>query len=77
MVVLEPEQASPLSMYSEFDGHFAALGTDAFKDKRYNNAPVLLTKFQRDEVTVMLKNTTPSDHGYSNSPFGQHGSWFL
>ena len=48
---------------------FRSIGTDAFKDKRHNNAPVLLTKSQRDEVAVLLNTTTPNDHGYSNSPF--------
>gem|GEM_PF-4098159 len=35
----------------------------------HNNAPVLLTRVQRDEVLVMLKTTTPNDHGYTNSAF--------
>jgi transposase len=48
---------------------FRSIGTEAFKDKRHNNAPVLLTKAQRDEVLVMLKTTTPNNHGYSNSEF--------
>ena len=48
---------------------FRSIGTDAFKDKRHNNAPVLLTKSQRDEVAVLLNTTTPNDHGYTNSPF--------
>lgn len=48
---------------------FRSIGTDAFKDKRDNNAPALLTNAQRDEVAAMLKTTTPNDHGYSNSPF--------
>ena len=46
-----------------------SIGTEAFKDKRHNNAPVLLTRPQRDEMAAMLKTTTPNDHGYSNSPF--------
>ena len=48
---------------------FRSIGTEAFKDKRHNNAPVLITKAQRDEVLVMLKTTTPNNHGYSNSEF--------
>jgi transposase len=48
---------------------FRSIGTDAFKDKRHNNAPVLLAKAQRDEVLVMLETTTPNDHGYTNSPY--------
>ena len=48
---------------------FRKLGVEAFKDKRHNNAPVLLTRAQRDEVLVMLETTTPNDHGYTNSPF--------
>jgi len=41
----------------------------AFKDKRHNNARVLLTGSQCDEVTATLMTTTPNDHGYTNSPF--------
>jgi transposase len=48
---------------------FRSIGIEAFKDKRHNNAPVLLTRAQRDEVLVMLGTTTPNDWGYTNSPF--------
>ena len=48
---------------------FRGIGIEAFKDKRHNNAPVLLTKPQRGEVAAMLRTTTPNDHGYTNSPF--------
>ena len=48
---------------------FRSSGVEAFKDKRHNNKPVVLSRAQRDEVLVMLKGTTPNDHGYSNSPF--------
>ena len=48
---------------------FRKHGVEAFKDKRHNNAPVLLAKAQRDEVLVMLETTTPNDHGYTNSPY--------
>ena len=46
---------------------FCSIGTLAFKDKRHDNVPVLLTRTQRDEVTAMLKTTTPNDWGYTNS----------
>ena len=46
---------------------FRKRGVEAFKDKRHNNAPVLLTKSQREDVLFMLTTTTPNDHGYTNS----------
>ena len=48
---------------------FRSVGVEAFKDKRHNNKPVLLTRAQQNEVLVMLGSTTPNDHGYTNSPF--------
>ncbi|MCL5076782.1 MAG: IS630 family transposase [Actinobacteria bacterium] len=75
-VPLQLEAGSPLDKIGLSVKHvqrrrwaFRSIGTEAFKDKRHNNAPVLLAKLQRDEVAVMLKTTTPNDHGYSNSEF--------
>jgi len=76
LAVLTLEDGSPLSRTGLSVKHvqrirrsFRSIGTEAFKDKRHNNAPVLLSKSQRDEVNIMLTTTTPNDHGYSNSPF--------
>lgn len=76
LAVLQLEARNPLEMTGLSKKHaqkirraFCSIGTEAFKDKRRNNAPVLLTRAQRNEVIVMLKTTTPNDHGYTNSPF--------
>ena len=75
LAVLQLETGNSLEMTGLSKKHaqrirkeFRSIGAKAFKDKRHNNAPVLLTKPQRDEVAVMLETTTPNDHGY-NSPF--------
>ncbi|CAG4899944.1 IS630 family transposase [Acidithrix sp. C25] len=76
LAVLTLEDGSPLNRTGLSVKHvqrirrsFRSVGTEAFKDKRHNNAPVLLSKSQRDEVAIMLTTTTPNDHGYSSSPF--------
>ena len=45
---------------------FRSVGVGAFKDKRHNNKPVLLTRAQQNEVLVMLGSTTPNDHRNTN-----------
>ena len=76
LAVVTLEAGNPLAEIGLSEKHvqrirreFRKGGVEAFKDKRHNNAPVILTKPQRDEVATMLKTTTPNDHGYTTSPF--------
>ena len=76
MAVANLEHGVPLDLLDVSEKHaqrmrreFRKIGPDAFKDKRHNNKPVLLTPSQRRDVLKMLQSTTPNDHGYTNSPF--------
>ena len=76
LAVVTLEAGNPLNLVGLSIKHvqrirreFRSIGVEAFKGKRHNNAPVLLTRAQRDEVLVMLGTTTPNDWGYTNSPF--------
>ena len=78
LAVVTLEAGNPLNLVGLSIKHvqrirreFRSIGVEAFKDKRHNNKPVLLTRAQRDKVLVMLGTTTPNDWGYTNSPF-----WF-
>ena len=76
LAVLQLEAGNPLEMIGLSEKHVQRLrrefrkhGVEAFKDKRHNNAPVVLTRAQCDEVIATLMTTTPNDHGYTNSAF--------
>ncbi len=76
LAVLQFEAGNPLEMIGlsekhvhRLRGEFRNHGVEAFKDKRRNNAPVVLTRAQCDEVIATIMTTTPNDHGYTNSAF--------
>ena len=75
LAVLQLEAGISLDMLGITEKHaqrirrnFHKIGVGAFIDKRHNNAKVLLTKPQRDEVLSMLDTSTPNDWGYTDSP---------
>ena len=73
LAVLQLEAGNSLEMTGLSKKHaqrirreFRSSGVEAFKDKRHNNAPVILTKSQIEDVLFMLETTTPNDCGYTN-----------